>query len=153
GLTGYTGPAFADVAPPVDDVYNYTAPGCQYCEGATGLIGTTGLTGPIATSAITDSTGDNGFPGFSPSAAQTLGYVASMQESGIPVTMAYIADAHDDGLHCNNGNAMGPGQACFVAQLKQYNQAFGAFFERLAADGINRSNTLFVVTVDEGDHF
>ena len=153
GLTGYAGPAFADVAPPVDDVYNYTAPGCQYCAGATGLIGTTGLTGPITTSPIADSTGDNGFPGFSPTAAQALGYVASMQESGIPITMAYIADAHDDALHCNGGNAMGPGQACFVAQLRQYNQAFGAFFERLAADGINRSNTLFVVTVDEGDHY
>ena len=28
-----------------------------------------------------------------------------------------------------------------------------AFFERLAADGINKSNTLFVFTADEGDHF
>ena len=27
------------------------------------------------------------------------------------------------------------------------------FFDRLAADGINKSNTLFVFTVDEGDHF
>jgi hypothetical protein len=27
------------------------------------------------------------------------------------------------------------------------------FFDRLAADGINKSNTLFIFTVDEGDHF
>ena len=31
--------------------------------------------------------------------------------------------------------------------------AFQKFFDRLAADGINKSNTLFVFTVDEGDHF
>src|SRR5207302_7865443 len=34
-----------------------------------------------------------------------------------------------------------------------YDTAFGQFFSRLAADGINKSNTLFVFTVDEGDHF
>ena len=27
------------------------------------------------------------------------------------------------------------------------------FFDRLAADGIDKSNTLFVFTVEEGDHF
>ncbi|HLJ82537.1 MAG TPA: hypothetical protein VKT52_13685, partial [Ktedonobacterales bacterium] len=31
--------------------------------------------------------------------------------------------------------------------------AFGAFFQNLAAHGINKHNTLFVVTADEGDHF
>jgi arylsulfatase A-like enzyme len=40
-----------------------------------------------------------------------------------------------------------------VAQLKSYDDAFAAFFDRLARDGIDRSNTLFVFTVDEGDHF
>src|SRR5438876_8514855 len=30
---------------------------------------------------------------------------------------------------------------------------FQKFFDRLAADGIDKSNTLFVFTVDEGDHF
>jgi hypothetical protein len=37
--------------------------------------------------------------------------------------------------------------------LKEYNPAFTAFFQRLATNGINKSNTLFLVTVDEGDHF
>src|SRR5258707_14579159 len=31
--------------------------------------------------------------------------------------------------------------------------AFQNFFDRLAADGINQKNPLFVFTVDEGDHF
>jgi hypothetical protein len=38
-------------------------------------------------------------------------------------------------------------------QLADYDQAFASFFQSLAAHGIDKSNTLFVVTVDEGDHF
>ena len=40
-----------------------------------------------------------------------------------------------------------------MAQLKSYDDAFAAFFPRLQGDGITKSNTLFVFTVDEGDHF
>jgi hypothetical protein len=40
-----------------------------------------------------------------------------------------------------------------VQQLRNYDDAFGKFFDRLAASGINKSNTLFVFTVEEGDHF
>ena len=32
--------------------------------------------------------------------------------------------------------ALGSGSACYVAQAQYYNQAFGTFFKRLAADGI-----------------
>ena len=74
-----------------------------------------------------------------------------MQESGIPVTYAYIEDAHNKWT--SPFNALGPGESTYVDQLKQQNQAFSAFFERLAADGITKSNTLFVFTADEGDHF
>jgi len=77
-----------------------------------------------------------------------------MQESGIPVTYAYISDAHDG--HGNSGNihfAYAPGEAGYVQQLHDYDLAFQRFFDRLAADGINKSNTLFLFTVDEGDHF
>jgi hypothetical protein len=91
-----------------------------------------------------------GFAGFSPSASETLGAIAAMQEAGIPVTIAYIADAHDDRVH---DLAFGPGQAGYVAQLKAYDQAFATFFARLAVDGITPANTLFVFTSDEGDHF
>ena len=92
-----------------------------------------------------------GFPGFDGMAATvSLSYVAAMQEHGIPITYAYISDAHD--AH-PNGPAYGPGQAGYVAALKAYDDAFGKFFTRLANDGINQSNTLFVFTADEGDHF
>ncbi|OLC25545.1 MAG: hypothetical protein AUH40_06220 [Chloroflexi bacterium 13_1_40CM_65_17] len=92
-----------------------------------------------------------GFPGFDGmSASVSLSYVAAMQEHGIPITYAYISDAHD--AH-PSGPAYGPGQAGYVAALAAYNDAFGRFFKRLADDGINKSNTLFVFTADEGDHF
>jgi hypothetical protein len=40
-----------------------------------------------------------------------------------------------------------------VDRLKAYDDAFSKFFDRLGHDGINETNTLFVFTVDEGDHF
>ena len=104
---------------------------------------------------IQDSTGHLGFPGFDGMfPTNSLSWVAQMQESGIPVTYAYISDAHDG--HGNSGNihfAYAPGEAGYVQQLHDYDVAFGKFFDRLAADGINKSNTLFLFTVDEGDHF
>ena len=100
---------------------------------------------------IQDTSGHIGFPGFDGmSAAVSLAYVAAMQEHGVPVTYTYISDAHD--AH-PSGPAFGPGQAGYVAALKAYDTAFGKFFARLANDGINQSNTLFVFTADEGDHF
>jgi hypothetical protein len=104
---------------------------------------------------IDDPFDQPGFPGFDGLfAATTLAYIAEMQESGIPVTFGYISDAHDN--HGNAGNihiAYGPGEPGYVAQLQAYDQAFADFFDRLAADGINKSNTLFVFTNEEGDHF
>jgi hypothetical protein len=116
----------------------------------------TGLPAPVAVkdingNPITDSFGQPGFPGFDGMlAARTLGYVAQMQEAGIPVTYAYISDVHDD--H-NGGGAYGPGEKPYVDALKAYDSAFAAFFDRLAADGIDKSNTLFIFTADENDHF
>src|SRR5437660_9776155 len=95
--------------------------------------------------------GHIGFPGFDGmSAAVSLSYVAAMQEHGVPVTYSYISDAHD--AH-PSGPAYGPGQAGYVQALKAYDKAFGTFFKRLQSDGINKSNSLFVFTADEGDHF
>jgi len=100
-----------------------------------------------------------GFPGFSHiNASQTLAYIADMQEAGVPVTGGYIADVHGNqhipGVNACNGapSALGPGSPCYVAQAQYYNQAFGTFFQRLAADGITAKNTLFIVSSDEGDH-
>src|SRR5437016_5638301 len=104
---------------------------------------------------IQDATGHIGFPGFDGmEATVSLAWVAQMQEAGIPVTYAYISDAHDG--HGTSGNihfAYGPGETGYVLQLQAYDKAFQKFFDRLAADGIDKSNTLFVFTVDEGDHF
>jgi hypothetical protein len=100
---------------------------------------------------IQDATGHIGFPGFDGMAAKvSLSYVAALQEHGIPVTYAYISDAHDNHPA---GPAFGPGSAGYVAALAAYDDAFNKFFTRLAADGITRDNTLFVFTADEGDHF
>ncbi len=100
---------------------------------------------------IQDKTGRVGFPGFDGiSAAASLGYVAAMQEHNVPVTYAYISDAHDN--H-STVTAFGPGSAGYVATLKSYDDAFAKFFDRLAHDGINSSNTLFVFSADENDHF
>jgi hypothetical protein len=100
-----------------------------------------------------------GFPGFgSINASQGLAYVADMQEAGVPVTYGYIADIHGNehipGVTACNGApaALGSGSACYIAQAQYYNQAFGTFFQRLAADGITPANTLFVLSSDEGDH-
>jgi hypothetical protein len=105
-----------------------------------------------------------GFPGFgSINASQTLAYVADMQEAGIPVTYGYISDIHGNehipgltgaGAPCGPGtpSALGPGSPCYIAQAKYYNDAFGQFFQRLAADGITPQNTLFIISPDEGDH-
>ncbi|MBV8199768.1 MAG: hypothetical protein JOZ15_04005 [Acidobacteria bacterium] len=121
------------------------------------------LTGKPATVALTDllgkpiadEFGQPGFPGFDGmEAAVSLAYVAAMQEHGIPVTFAYISDAHDfHGVSGNAHQAYGPGSAGYVKQLQAYDAAWAAFFERLQDDGIDASNTLFVFTVDEGDHF
>ena len=104
---------------------------------------------------ITDPFNQPGFPGFDGLfASTTLSYIATMQEAGIPVTYGYISDAHDGhGLHGEQHIAYGPGEPGYVAQLKAYDQAFEKFFNRLTADGITKDNTLFVVTVEEGDHF
>jgi hypothetical protein len=104
---------------------------------------------------IQDVNGNPGFPGFNGmEAAVSLGYVAAMQEHGVPVTYAYISDAHDShGVDGSSQAAFGPGQQGYSQQLQAYDQAFANFFARLANDGIDSSNTLFVFTVDEGDHF
>ena len=100
-----------------------------------------------------------GFPGFSNiNASQTLAYVADMLGSGVQVVNGYISDIHGNehipGVTACNGApaALGSGTACYIAQAQYYNQAFGVFFQRLAAMGITPKNTLFILSSDEGDH-
>jgi hypothetical protein len=127
------------------------------------ITGGSAVVNDTAGNPINDPFGHPGFPGFDGVPANvTLGYVAQMQEAGVPVTFGYISDAHDN--HQNafpappdpNGvfpRASGPGESDYVATLKSYDNAFAAFFDRLKKDGINQHNTLFVVTADENDHF
>ena len=110
---------------------------------------------------VTDPFGHPGFPGFDGVPAKvTLGYIAQMQEAGVPVTFGYISDAHDNHTSAfpapfnpNFPRASGPGESDYVQTLHEYDQAFATFFDRLKKDGITKENTLFVVTVDENDHF
>jgi hypothetical protein len=110
---------------------------------------------------VTDPFTRCGFPGFDGALAKnTLGYLAQMQEAGVPITWGYISDAHDNHTSAFPApfnplfpRASGPGEADYTAQLKAYDDAFAAYFDRLKADGIDQSNTLFMVTVDEGDKF
>ncbi len=104
-----------------------------------------------------------GFPGFNPTASQSLAYLADMQESGIPVTYGYISDMHErkafDAGPCttatatSTGKPIGPGDECYKENGDNYNRAFATFFQRLAADGIDASNTLFVISAEENDQF
>jgi hypothetical protein len=100
---------------------------------------------------IEDSNGNVGFPGYDGMQGyNSLAYTLDMQTHGVPVTFTYLTDLHDS---WTTGAGMGPGSAQYESQLKQENAAFGTFFTDLAAHGITKANTLFVVTADEGDHF
>jgi hypothetical protein len=151
-LCGNSANAKADVLP--DEPGGYA--GYQALYGAKYTNPAISPNGPVtqvngSTPIIDPTTGTNAFPGFDGmTAANSLGYVAQMQEAGVPVTYAYLSDAHDN--H-STAHAYGPGEAGYVAALKSYDTAFGQFFTRLAKDGIDKSNTQFVVTSDENDHF
>jgi hypothetical protein len=100
---------------------------------------------------ITDSSGDVGFPGYDGmTGPNALAYTLDMQAHGVPVTFTYLSDLHDS---WTTGAGLGSGTVTYEAQLKQENTAFGEFFSGLAAHGITKANTLFVLTADEGDHF
>jgi hypothetical protein len=107
--------------------------------------------------------GTPGFPGFNPTATQTLAVLADMQEAGIPVTYGYISDLHerkaDTRTGCTSatpqsvGRPLGPGDSCYVTNAQHYDAAFQTFFTRLAQDGITPANTLFVISAEENDQF
>ena len=107
--------------------------------------------------------GTPGFPGFSPTASQTLAYLADMQEAGIPVTYGYISDLHErkaghERLHDRDGHRHRASRSARATpatstNAQAYDAAFEKFFERLAADGITPANTLFVISAEENDQF
>ena len=137
-------------------VSNLSVNGYQVTNGAGNLVDLNGnqMNGQYLPA------GTPGFPGFGGiNAAQTLAYVADMQEAGVPVTYGYIADIHGNehipalSSACSGApSALGSGSPCYVAQAQYYNLAFGEFLTRLAADGITPANTEFIISSDEGDH-
>jgi hypothetical protein len=133
---------------------NLTHDGYQVTNAAGNLVDLNG--NQIDGAYLTDYPG---FPGYDTiNASQSLAYAADMLENGVQVTNIYMADLHGNqyipGMTaCAHApDALASGTACYVAQAQYYNQAFGIFFKRLAADGITPQNTLFVVSSDEGDH-
>jgi hypothetical protein len=110
--------------------------------------------GPIRSlsgTVIKDSMGQVGFPGYNGMTGPNgLAYTLDMQLHGVPVTYTYLSDLHES---WTGSGPFGPGQAGYESQLRAENAAFGTFFSRLAAHGITKANTLFVITADEGDHF
>ena len=103
----------------------------------------------------------SGFPGFDGMFPfVTLSYAETALKAGVPVVYGYFSDAHDhhystqDGVNPAGSNfAYGPGEQGYTNQLSQYNAAFGTFFSDLQKAGIDKTNTLFVILVEEGDQF
>jgi hypothetical protein len=139
------------VAPAIGGGPNATHDGYQVTDANGNLVDLDGQT-------LQESfTHTPGFPGFNPTASQSLAVLADMQEAGIPVTYGYISDTHDKKAGASGctspGNALGPGDACSVAALKAYDDAFAKFFQRLADDGITPANTEFMISAEENDQF
>ena len=147
------------IAPAIGGGPNYVNPhGYQVTDANGNLVDENGntLTEPFS--------GTAGFPGFSPTATQTLAVMADMQEAGIPVTYGYISDLHekkaDTRTGCTTtansasvGRPVGPGDSCYVSNAQHYDAAFNTFFQRLQSDGITPDNTLFVISSEENDQF
>lgn len=102
---------------------------------------------------IADTAGRPGFATpFGPTAAQSLGYAATMLEAGVPVVYVSIGDAHIDSA-ATGQRSLGPGERAHVARLAADDAAFKSFINRLAAGGISKRNTLFVVVPTGNDRF
>ena len=80
-----------------------------------------------------------------------LAYTLDMQTHGIPVTFTYLSDVHD---YWTTGAGLGPGTPTYESAAAAGERRVRRRSSRdLAADGITKANTLFVITADEGDHF
>ena len=144
------------VVPALQSVLGQTTDG-QLFDYESNLIGyQTATNGQIVQSRTI-----SGFPGFDGLFPfVTLSYAETMLKAGVPVVYGYFSDAHDhhygtqDGVNAAGSSfAYGPGEQGYTNQLKQYDAAFATFFSNLAAAGIDQTNTLFVILVEEGDRF
>jgi hypothetical protein len=109
--------------------------------------------GPVADldgEVIANGAGQPGFPDAPPTATQSLGYAAAMLQAGVPVIYVSIGDAHRTS---RRARAYGPGESDHVARLAADDAAFATFIGRLAAIGITKRDTLFIVVSTGNDHF
>jgi hypothetical protein len=158
GYTGYEaifGHRYA--LPAVQSVLGEAKPGLDLNDLQGNLIGyQTAVGGQIIQSDTIP-----GFPGFDGMFPWvTLAYTEEFLKAGIPVVYGYFSDAHDhqygvvDGVNpAGSTFAYGPGEQGYTNKLKLYDQAWGTFFSDLSAAGIDDTNTLFVILVEEGDRF
>jgi hypothetical protein len=108
------------------------------------VISSDGPVKDIEGAIIADADDNPGFPGASAAtAAQSLGYAATMLEAGVPIVYVSIGDLHGAAA---DRRASGPGERNYVERLAAADTAFQKFVDRLAAAGITASNTLFLVT-------
>src|SRR3989475_370397 len=124
----------------------YTRAGCNF-----GAVGTANIELERVANVATV------YGATSPEAAEA----ADTSDNGVAKT---TADFIGVAIHCAQAAALCassnravadvlPGDPIYEQNLRNYDEAFDKFFARLAADGINKSNTLFIVTADENDHF
>jgi hypothetical protein len=80
---------------------------------------------PFATS---PSQFNPGFPGFSPTASQSLAYIADMQEAGVPVTYGYISDVHEKKTTAGvkQSGCTSPGNALSLHRDARYHKQLNA---------------------------
>ena len=94
--------AFCPITPPSDSLPDEpgTYTGYQAVFGAKYLDGELSPSGPLTNldgQVITDSAGNQGFPGYdSMQPVNALAYTLDMQEHGVPVTYTYLTDTHDN---------------------------------------------------------
>jgi hypothetical protein len=118
------------------------------------LMSPNGAVTDIHGGVIADDAGHPGFPGASEAtAAQSLGYAATMLEAGVPVVYVAIGDAHKPAANAMRRRSFGPGERDHVARLAAFDAAFKAFIDRLAAGDITARNTLFIVVPSGNDRF
>ncbi|WP_064737327.1 hypothetical protein [Bradyrhizobium sp. Ai1a-2] len=118
------------------------------------VISPNGAVTDIHGDVIADDAGHPGFPGASETtAAQSLGYAATMLEAGVPVVYVAIGDAHRPAANAVRRRGFGPGERDYVARLAAFDAAFKAFIDRLAAGGMTAHNTLFIVVPDGNNRF
>ncbi|WAH37156.1 alkaline phosphatase family protein [Alicyclobacillus dauci] len=137
----------ADMNPSDSKASDYLGVAVHNASGST-TIGSPNLPYLFNAPSWTDPTKTlGGYPGWSDNADLNWSLQATyeMQTHGVPVTFTYLHDAHEVG-----GKEALPGT--YDSTLQSYDTAMNTFFTKLNAAGMSPSNTLFVITTDEGDH-